>query len=140
MGSMVLAAKPPPTCLISPNPQYDKKPCPSTREKQAFLIPIIPTRQVEMQSKLFYRPFDSIWLYLIPIIPILWGIRLSAIKKLSGDAINVSGSQFFVYAHCKSEILLLISFHNRCLISTAVFIETIPNEVIGRYVEANREL
>lgn len=56
------------------------------------------------------------------------------------DAINVSGSQFFVYAHCKSEILLLISFHNRCLISTAVFIETIPNEVIGRYVEANCEL
>ena len=30
-----------------------KKPCLSTREKQAFLIPIIPTRQVEMQSKLF---------------------------------------------------------------------------------------
>ena len=87
-----------------------------------------------------YRPFDSIWLYLIPVIPILRGIRLSAIKKLSGDAINVSGSQFFVYAHCKSEILLLISFHNRCLISTAVFIETIPNEVIGRYVEANCEL
>ena len=38
-----------------------------------------------------YRPFDSIWLYLIPIIPILWGIRLSAIKKLSGDAINRGG-------------------------------------------------
>ena len=30
-----------------------KKPCLSTREKQAFLISIIPTRQVEMQSKLF---------------------------------------------------------------------------------------
>ena len=30
-----------------------KKPCLSTREKQAFLIPIIPTLQVEMQSKLF---------------------------------------------------------------------------------------
>lgn len=30
-----------------------KKPCLSTREKRAFLIPIIPTRQVEMQSKLF---------------------------------------------------------------------------------------
>ena len=41
-----------------------------------------------------YKPFDSIWLYLISIIPILWGIRLSAIKKLSGNAINVSSSQF----------------------------------------------
>lgn len=54
----------------------------------------------------------------------LWGIRLSAIKKLSGDAINVSGSQFFVYAHCKSEILLLISFHNRC---TVLFWKTTVN-------------
>lgn len=30
-----------------------KKPCLSTREKQAFLIPIIPTRQVKSTSKLF---------------------------------------------------------------------------------------
>lgn len=48
-----------------------------------------------MQSKLFYRLFDSIWLYLIPIIPILWGIRLSAIKKLSGDAINSGNTHIF---------------------------------------------
>ncbi|GEM_PF-2854593 len=30
-----------------------KKPCLSTQEKQAFQIPIIPTRQVETHSKLF---------------------------------------------------------------------------------------
>lgn len=37
----------------------------------------------------------------------------------------------FVENYFNSEILFRISFHNRCLISTAVFTETIPYEVLG---------
>lgn len=40
-------------CSKSKTHDMIKKPCLSTREKRAFLIPIIPTRQVETRSKLF---------------------------------------------------------------------------------------
>lgn len=46
-----------------------------------------------------------------------------------------------VQIYCRSEILLFISFHNRCLISIIVVLtETIPNDVAGWHTETSGEL
>ena len=76
---------------------------PQTRINTGFLkhFKLFKLAKWKRTLNFLYRPFDSIWLDLIPIIPILWGIRLSAIKKLSGDAIN-SGNllcEIFILYH-----------------------------------------